>query len=677
MMLEMEVFVLILTMPMGLLGGQPDTAPAGSRAGSAPAGIELRLTAPDGEPLHMARVAPYVSSGSERPGKRWRFGGTGGRTDERGLLLFPRDHLFHRLRPEDTACLYSFDPLEQLAGFLELSRKDIGRRIEWQLQSACHLSGRLTSQALRDIGRSLSWTNVYVYWKDHRPLSFDSRQQEFEFHLPPGEYRLYAYGTDTLSIDQAITVSPGQRRLDVTIDLPVSRLTTLEGKPAPDLQQIKGWKNGGPLKLADLRGKVVLLDFWGHWCSPCVGQMPKLMKLHDVLADKGLVIIAVHDDSVASIEEMDKKLTRTREKLWLGRDLPFLVALDGGGPTRIPGTDRTAQGATTATYGIQGFPTTVLIDKQGRVVGQFNPSGEQARSQLEETLDATESSSAPAETTEPTASKAAEDVVWRERFHEVYRLTEGQAVKRIAPPFMPERLEYYRHEHASQAHDIPEPPDYFQFRWDESGLRGYGMGFADDLSLKRVLGILGLARNECEGPEDLLKTLVPGDWIVRESASREARLRELQRILIGEIGRPIRFDPKDVERDVIIVRGEYRFRPLTGIATHSSDGVHIYADQLDPNEGAGGGTDSLDGFLRHVGSWLNKWVINETNSASDTEVVWFNHNSSSLHRTAPGPAKDATINQVLQNLARQTSLTFTQERQGVRVWFVSEDRSNK
>lgn len=673
--LEAEVILLVLITQSCLLGAQADTAPDESKRSGVADGIEFHLTAPDGEPLNMVRVGPYASCGSEPPGRRWRFGGAGGWTDERGRLLFPRDHLFHRLSSEDIVCLYAFDPLEELAGFFELSRRDIGRRIDWQLQSACHLSGRLTSQTLSNIGRKLSWTNVYVYWKDHRPLSFDSRQQEFEFHLPPGEYRLHAYGTDTLSVNQKITVLPGQRRLDLAIDLPVSWLTTLEGKLAPPLQQIKGWKNTGPLELADLRGKVVLLDFWGHWCNPCVQQMPNLMKLHDALAAKGLVIIAIHDDSVASIEEMDSKLIRTREKIWHGRDLPFPVAIDGGGPTRIPGTDQTAKGATTAAYGIQVFPTTVLIDKQGRVVGEFGPSGDQARSTLEEMLSSGKSFSAPAPATGPAARKAAQDEAWKDRFHEVYRLSEGQAVKRIAPPFIPERLEYYRHHDPSQARLIPEPPDYYQFRWDENGLRGYGMGFTDDLSLRHVLGILGLPRNEYEGPQDLLSIPVPGDWIVRESSSREDRLLELQQILIRDLGRRIRFDARDFVRDVIIVRGEYRFRPLTGVATHSSDGVHIYADRLDPDEGAGGGTDSLDGFLRHVGSWLNEWVINETTSPPDTEVVWYNHNSSSLHRMTPGPEKDASVNQVLENLARQTSLTFTRKQQRVRVWFVSEGKN--
>jgi thiol-disulfide isomerase/thioredoxin len=100
--------------------------------------------------------------------------------------------------------------------------------------------------------------------------------------------------------------------------------------------------------------------------------MPALMKLHDRYKDKGLVIVAVHDDSAASIAEMDDKLSDARKNTWGGRDLPFLVALDGGGRTRIKYTATIEDGATTAAYGINRYPTTVLIDKQGKVVEEFS-----------------------------------------------------------------------------------------------------------------------------------------------------------------------------------------------------------------------------------------------------------------------------------------------------------------
>ena len=126
--------------------------------------------------------------------------------------------------------------------------------------------------------------------------------------------------------------------LRLQLDLPPDQVTSLIGKVAPELRQIKAWKNGAPTTLENLRGKWVLLDFWGYWCGPCVGSMPDLMKLHEEFGDKGLVVIAVHDDSVDSVEELDKNLEATKKGLWKGRDLPFLwrwmVAANYPLPTR-------------------------------------------------------------------------------------------------------------------------------------------------------------------------------------------------------------------------------------------------------------------------------------------------------------------------------------------------------
>ena len=58
-----------------------------------------------------------------------------------------------------------------------------------------------------------------------------------------------------------------------------------------------------------------------------------------------------------------------RAKFWGGRDLPFLVALDGGGETRIRGMIQTARGATTAAYGVTSFPTTLLVGRDGTLLG--------------------------------------------------------------------------------------------------------------------------------------------------------------------------------------------------------------------------------------------------------------------------------------------------------------------
>ena len=66
-------------------------------------------------------------------------------------------------------------------------------------------------------------------------------------------------------------------------------------------------------------------------------------------------VLAFHDPSVKTFAELDEKLKPLIEKRWKGRSLPFPILLD-------------ASGTTVRNYGIQGYPTVVLIDPEGRVV---------------------------------------------------------------------------------------------------------------------------------------------------------------------------------------------------------------------------------------------------------------------------------------------------------------------
>ncbi|MEE8168125.1 MAG: redoxin domain-containing protein, partial [Candidatus Hydrothermarchaeales archaeon] len=63
---------------------------------------------------------------------------------------------------------------------------------------------------------------------------------------------------------------------------------------APELEGIAAWINSEPLTLEELRGKVVLLDFWTYSCINCIRTLPYLKAWHAEYADDGLVIIGVH-----------------------------------------------------------------------------------------------------------------------------------------------------------------------------------------------------------------------------------------------------------------------------------------------------------------------------------------------------------------------------------------------
>jgi thiol-disulfide isomerase/thioredoxin len=276
---------------------------------------------------------------------------------------------------------------------LELTRIDFATGAaprEVRLAPACRVTGDVTGVDLPNFGRDIPRVFALAL-PPGNPRTYTmqcvAERPRFEMLLPPGDYGLNVYGPGSMNAVRYVRIAPGQRTLSLHLDLPPNAVTRLAGKPAPEFRNIKAWKNTAPLRLADLRGHPVILDFWGYWCGPCCQGMPDLMKLHDELKDRGLVIVAVHDDSAASMEEVDQKLATIRKEDWGNRDLPFPIALDGGGPTRIRYSATTTQGATTAAYGITTFPTTLLIGPDGNLVGPFDPSDPKDRARLEKLLE--------------------------------------------------------------------------------------------------------------------------------------------------------------------------------------------------------------------------------------------------------------------------------------------------
>jgi thiol-disulfide isomerase/thioredoxin len=119
-------------------------------------------------------------------------------------------------------------------------------------------------------------------------------------------------------------------------------MQNLGDKPAPALN-VAQWVQG-ELDLAALQGKVVLIDFWGTWCGPCVAALPKLVALHEKYKDRGLVIIGIHTTNAA--ENLPGFLTQ--------HALPYSLAID-------------REDATVKAYGIRAFPSLVMIGKDGKV----------------------------------------------------------------------------------------------------------------------------------------------------------------------------------------------------------------------------------------------------------------------------------------------------------------------
>ena len=127
---------------------------------------------------------------------------------------------------------------------------------------------------------------------------------------------------------------------------------TLEvGDVAPPIE-IANWLNVDNARLSTgpaLEGKVVLVDFWGTWCPPCVRAMPQIQRLHDRYRDRGLVVVALSYEDTNTLKPFLKKNAYT-----------------------MPVASDTKKKCVTA-YGIRGWPTTFLIDKEGKIAYVGSP----------------------------------------------------------------------------------------------------------------------------------------------------------------------------------------------------------------------------------------------------------------------------------------------------------------
>jgi len=152
--------------------------------------------------------------------------------------------------------------------------------------------------------------------------------------------RFFPYGLGVLvALAVFAAVFFGERGED-----PVGR-----GRTAPDFV-LPALSGTASVSLRDLRGKVVLLNFWATWCKPCLDEMPAMERLYTTLKGEGepfeLLAISVDEDR-AEVEQFRERLK-----------LSFPILLD---PKK-----RTAR-----TYQTYKFPETLLLDAEGIVVARF------------------------------------------------------------------------------------------------------------------------------------------------------------------------------------------------------------------------------------------------------------------------------------------------------------------
>jgi len=142
--------------------------------------------------------------------------------------------------------------------------------------------------------------------------------------------------------------------------------TTGRGVQAPDFALSD--LNGQAVRLSELRGKVVILNFWASWCPPCRKEMPDFAALYRGYREKGLEIVGI---TLSSPLEDTKTIVE-------GFNIPYMIVLGDeqvvnsyAGLKDLPTVEFGKSEVTLHLGGIDGIPTTFVIDRSGKIYRKY------------------------------------------------------------------------------------------------------------------------------------------------------------------------------------------------------------------------------------------------------------------------------------------------------------------
>ena len=211
--------------------------------------------------------------------------------------------------------------------YAESSTEEVKAQAEQQRNA---LEGQAQEELIRFVkGNPSSYAALYLLGSLRNVLELNDYVSTFNSFAP--DLRATALGQDM------------QEKIDVA-------LRTEVGGIAPEFEKVD--KDGNTIRLSDYKGKYVLLDFWGSWCSPCRASHPHLKELEAKYAPKGLVVINIASENGADARET-----------WLKA-----IEEDGMTWTQILNNEGQEKCDVVKEYAITAFPTKVLIGTDGKIL---------------------------------------------------------------------------------------------------------------------------------------------------------------------------------------------------------------------------------------------------------------------------------------------------------------------
>jgi hypothetical protein len=266
---------------------------------------------------------------------------------------------------------------------------------------------------------------------------------------------------------------------------------------------------------------------------------------------------------------------------------------------------------------------------------------------------------------------------WMPQFKAVYALADGENLRRIPKPFIPQRIEYYRaYMGAAQVQAIPQGPDFYLLDYDPAGGGKFSMGtawFGQPDVQGMITSVLRTEPTMLTGPRDVFAKQLGGDIVERKGLTPEQKAAGLVDMLAKDLKRNFTLEQQDLDREVIVASGKFVYvAPTTGATTAPSaaasrNRIHIYRGKP---RGNGWNTRGSSNFIRMMQNICQTPMVVEGTLGGEGQEWEMDQSAYVSVRGGNGNAQQ--VDEILANVAAQSQMRFRREHRMIKTWVLAD-----